>query len=323
MSDFVREVSEHWSQIDADASLNRQSGGSTNHVFRIQSTETFYLRQYRVRNVAQIKLEHELLQKLSQNLNTIIAPVLTRDGCSFGKIGEGFYALFPEAKGKLIEKSELSALHAFQLGKALAELHVQLASMAGNGFPTIELSWDKSAWVDRLQKIVACIEANSALDAKGSVLRRVKQQRDYLASSQTVHSHTPLTSRQLIHGDFHHFNVFFDLNGAVSDVIDWDLVQNMPPGYEVARACMYMFDMDVNRSLALLKGYISIKPITRLELNDGAKAWAVYADHHVWALEEVFLKNNTAAQKFIPQSDFIPFMEQWPKIESTLFCGGT
>ncbi|EGQ9294203.1 TPA: phosphotransferase [Vibrio vulnificus] len=323
MSDFVREVSEHWSQIDADASLNRQSGGSTNHVFRIQSTETFYLRQYRVRNVAHIKLEHELLQKLSQNLNTIIAPVLTRDGCSFGKIGEGFYALFPEAKGKLIEKSELSALHAFQLGKALAELHVQLASMAGNGFPTIELSWDKSAWVDRLQKIVACIEANSALDAKGSVLRRVKQQRDYLASSQTVHSHTPLTSRQLIHGDFHHFNVFFDLNGAVSDVIDWDLVQNMPPGYEVARACMYMFDMDVNSSLALLKGYISIKPITRLELNDGAKAWAVYADHHVWALEEVFLKNNTAAQKFIPQSDFIPFMEQWSKIESTLFCGGT
>ncbi|MCA3958253.1 phosphotransferase [Vibrio vulnificus] len=323
MSDFVREVSEHWSQIDADASLNRQSGGSTNHVFRIQSTETFYLRQYRVRNVAQIKLEHELLQKLSQNLNTIISPVLTRDGCSFGKIGEGFYTLFPEAKGKLIEKSELSALHAFQLGKALAELHVQLASMAGNGFPTIELSWDKSAWVDRLQKIVACIEANSALDAKGSVLRRVKQQRDYLASSQTVHSHTPLTSRQLIHGDFHHFNVFFDLNGAVSDVIDWDLVQNMPPGYEVARACMYMFDMDVNSSLALLKGYISIKPITRLELNDGAKAWAVYADHHVWALEEVFLKNNTAAQKFIPQSDFIPFMEQWSKIESTLFCGGT
>ncbi|EHK9186183.1 phosphotransferase [Vibrio vulnificus] len=323
MSDFVREVSENWSQIDADASLNRQSGGSTNHVFRIQSRETFYLRKYRLRNVAQIKLEHELLQKLSQNLNTIIVPVLTRDGCSFGKIGEGFYALFPEAKGELIEKSELSALHAFQLGKALAELHVQLASMVGNGFPTIELSWDKSAWVDRLQKIVSCIEINSALDAKGSVLRRVKQQRDYLASSQAVHSHNPLTSRQLIHGDFHHFNVFFDLNGAVSDVIDWDLVQNMPPGYEVARACMYMFDMDVIRSLALLKGYLSIKPITRLELNDGAKAWAVYADHHVWALEEVFLKNNIAAQKFIPQSDFIPFMEQWSKIESALFCGGT
>lgn len=105
MSDFVREVSENWNQIDADASLNRQSAGATNHVFRIQSSETFYLRKYRVRNVAQIKLEHELLQKLSQNLNTIIAPVLTRDGCSFGKIGDGFYALFPEAKGGLIGKA--------------------------------------------------------------------------------------------------------------------------------------------------------------------------------------------------------------------------
>ncbi|MGI2897133.1 phosphotransferase, partial [Vibrio alginolyticus] len=198
-------------------------------------------------------------------------------------------------------------------------LHVQLASEVGNDFPTIELSWDKSAWVDRLQKIVAAIETNSEFDMNNSVLRRVKQQRDYLASSEATHSYTPLTSRQLIHGDFHHFNVFFDSNCTVSDVIDWDLVQNMPPGYELARACMYMFDLELHRSLALLKGYLSVKPLSRLELNDGAKAWAVYADHYVWALEEVFLKNNTAAQKFIPQRDFIPFMEQWLQIESALF----
>lgn len=252
-------------------------------------------------------------------MNTIIAPVLTRDHHSFCKIGDEFYALFPEAKGTLIEKSALSESHAFQLGKALADLHVQLASVVGNDFPTIELSWGKSAWVDRLQKIVATIEANSEFDTNSSVLRRVKQQRDYLASSEATHSYTPLTSRQLIHGDFHHFNVFFDSNCTVSDVIDWDLVQNMPPGYELARACMYMFDLELHRSLALLKGYLSVKPLSRLELNDGAKAWAVYADHHVWALEEVFLKNNTAAQKFIPQRDFIPFMEQWFQIESALF----
>ncbi|HFC9432898.1 TPA: phosphotransferase, partial [Vibrio cholerae] len=77
---------------------------------------------------------------------------------------------------------------------------------------------------DRLQKIVATIEANSEFDTNSSVLRRVKQQRDYLASSEATHSYTPLTSRQLIHGDFHHFNVFFDSNCTVSDVIDWDLV---------------------------------------------------------------------------------------------------
>ncbi|MDG2882114.1 phosphotransferase, partial [Vibrio parahaemolyticus] len=169
--------------------------------------------------------------------------------------------------------SALSESHAFQLGKALADLHVQLASVVGNDFPTIELSWGKSAWVDRLQKIVATIEANSEFDTNSSVLRRVKQQRDYLASSEATHSYTPLTSRQLIHGDFHHFNVFFDSNCTVSDVIDWDLVQNMPPGYELARACMYMFDLELYRSLALLKGYLSVKPLSRLELNDGAKAW--------------------------------------------------
>ncbi len=104
MSDFVRKVGENWSQIGAGASIKRQSAGATNHVFRIQSSETYYLRKYSVRNVAKIKLEHELLRKLSQNLNTIIAPVLTRDHHSFCKIGDEFYALFPEAKGTLIEK---------------------------------------------------------------------------------------------------------------------------------------------------------------------------------------------------------------------------
>ncbi|MEZ8330355.1 phosphotransferase enzyme family protein [Vibrio splendidus] len=319
MSDFIREASEHWSQIDPDMSLELQSLGATNHVFRVQSSRTFYLRKYRARDVVQIQREHELLQNLSKNLNIIIAPVLTRDDSTFCNIGEDFYALFPEAKGTLIEKDELSELHAYELGKSLANLHIQLACITGNDFPTIALSWDKNAWVGRLEKIIAIIEANSEFNTNDSVLRRVKQQRDYLASSKAIHSYTPLTSMQLIHGDFHHFNVFFASNCAVSNVIDWDLIQNMPAGYDVARACMYIFNMELTRSLVLLKGYLSVKPLSRFELNDGAKAWAVYADHHVWALEEVFLKNNTAAQKFIPQSDFIPFMEQWSKIESALF----
>lgn len=151
-------------------------------------------------------------------MNTIIAPVLTRVHHSLCKIGVEFYALFPEVKETLIENS---------------------------------------AWVDRLQKIVATIEANSEFDTNSSVLRRVKQQRDFLAISQATHSYTPLTSRQLIHGDSHHFNVFFDFNCTVSDVIDRDLVQNIPTGYELPRACIYMFDLDLHNkwSLASLEIY--------------------------------------------------------------------
>lgn len=119
MSDFVREVGENWSQIGDGASIKRQSAGATNHVFRIQSSETYYLRKYSVRNVAKIKLEHELLRKLSQNLNTIIAPVLTRDHHSFCKIGDEFYALFPEAKGTLIEKVRCLRLMLFSWEKPL------------------------------------------------------------------------------------------------------------------------------------------------------------------------------------------------------------
>lgn len=319
MTNFIQKVRENWNQIDESANIEPLSIGATNTVFRIQSSQTFYLRKYRTRNIEQITREHKLLERIANNLSVIVPPVLTRNGDTFSQFDGDTYALFPEAQGKLVEKSELSELHAYQLGKTLANLHIELASISGNDFPTIELSWDKHAWIDRLREIATAIEANSKLDANGLMLKRVKQQSCYLESSKAIHSYTPLTSRQLIHGDFHHFNVFFDSKGAVSDIIDWDLVQNMPPSYEIARACMYMFNMEPDRSSTFLKGYLSVNQLSRYELSDGAMAWAVYADHHVWALEEVFLKNNIAALAFIPQSDFIPFMKQWSRIESALF----
>ncbi|MCW1890043.1 aminoglycoside phosphotransferase family protein [Vibrio chagasii] len=44
------------------------------------------------------------------------------------------------------------------------------------------------------------------------------------------------TDRVLIHGDFHHYNLFFDNHSKVSGIIDWDLVHHMPPAYEISFA---------------------------------------------------------------------------------------
>jgi Ser/Thr protein kinase RdoA (MazF antagonist) len=223
MKDLIQKVRENWNQIDEKANIEPLSIGATNTVFRVHSSQIFYLRKYRTRNIEHITREHKLLDRLTNNLKVIIAPVLACDGDTFSQFDGDIYALFPEAQGRLVEKSELSELHAYQLGKTLASLHIELASISGKDFPTIELSWDKHAWIDRLRKIATAIEANSKLDTNGLMLKRVKQQSRYLESSKAIHSYTPSTSRQLIHGDFHHFNVFFDSSGAVSDIIDWDL----------------------------------------------------------------------------------------------------
>tara|TARA_Y100000588_G_scaffold385637_1_gene479419 strand:- start:1120 stop:2100 length:981 start_codon:yes stop_codon:yes gene_type:complete len=317
-NNFKYQVCSLWPEIGDDACFKLQSSGTTNRIVRIQCSQVFFLRQYRALSVEQIEREHELLIALAEKFKSIIVPILNCRGSSFSKIGTETYALFPAAKGVLLNKNKLSELHARNLGEFLAKLHLQLASVDGSAFPSINLCWDKDDWVKRFQKIITIIEADKVNDLDGSILRRVKQQQNYLASAESDHSFTPYTQRQLIHGDYHHFNVFFDTDGTVSDVIDWDLLQNMPPAYELARACMYIFDMEANKSLAFLKGYLSINKLSKYELNDGAKAWAIFSDHNVWALEEVFIKNNIEAKKFIPETNFIPFMDQWSKLADAL-----
>ncbi|NVN83988.1 MULTISPECIES: phosphotransferase enzyme family protein [unclassified Vibrio] len=318
------DILSHWIETKCHASLTEVTHGATNSVYKVGSKPAFFLRKYRTLDASRIKNEHELLFFLSQKVPTVVLPCLTSNGQSFVKAKGEYYALFPEAQGSLIEKHALTDTHAFEAGATLAKLHRQLSLYPRNGlpnemFPVIQLSWHRELWLQRLDKIIAAIESKGEQNVEDEwALQRSIQQRSFLASSQSVHSYEPKTERVLIHGDFHHYNLFFDKCSKVSGIIDWDLVQYMPPAYEIARGCMYMFDMDVKKSVEFVGGYLSINELSKASITDGVCAWGVFADHHIWALEEVYLKQNLAARKFIPHKKFLPFEQQWSLIESHL-----
>lgn len=318
------DILSHWLDTKPHMSLAEVTLGANNSVYKVESTPAFFLRKYRTHDVSRIINEHKLLFFISQKVPTVVSPCLTSHGQSFVEVNGEYYALFPEAHGSLIEKHALTDKHAFEAGITLAKLHRQLSLYPRNGmqnemFPVIQLSWDREQWLQRLDKIIAAIEAKGEQNAEDAwARRRSMQQRCFLASDQSVHSYKTKTERVLIHGDFHHYNLFFDNHSKVSGIIDWDLVQYMPPAYEIARACMYMFDMDVKKSVEFVSGYLSTNELSEESIIDGACAWGIFADHHIWALEEVYLKQNLAARKFIPHKNFLPFAQQWSLIEARL-----
>jgi len=318
------EILSHWPETKPHMSLTEVTLGANNSVYKVESTPAFFLRKYRAHDASRIMNEHKLLFFLSQKVPTVVSPCLTSDGQSFVEANGEYYALFPKAHGSLIEKHALTDKHAFEAGITLAKLHRQLSLyprniMQNEVFPVIQLSWNREQWLQRLDKIIAAIEAKGEQNVEDAwALRRSMQQRCFLASDHCVHSYQTKTERVLIHGDFHHYNLFFDNRSKVSGIIDWDLVQYMPPAYEIARACMYMFDMDVKKSVEFVSGYLSINELSKASIIDGVCAWGIFADHHIWALEEVYLKRNLAARKFIPHKNFSPFAQQWSLIEARL-----
>ncbi|WP_074212722.1 phosphotransferase enzyme family protein [Salinivibrio sp. ES.052] len=302
----------HWPCIGQCSSIEKIECGAVNVTYKIHAARVFFLRCYQTLTDDQILQSHQIQRSLATQLPFVVAPCFTDKELTLIKFNGASYALYPAAHGRSV--SELSSVQAQSAGFALAQVHSALALHDGSAFPTITLHWEKEAWLLKLETIIKRISQASSCEDSYWAMRRVKQQREHLASNNSEHQYEIATQRQLIHGDYHQANLFFDRHSAVSGLIDWDLLQNMPPAYDVIRACAYMFQMDPLLSSAFIDGYTLQLPLTGEELIDGARAWGMYADHHIWPLEQVYLHNNVAAKRFIPHQDFVPFSQQWCRV---------
>ena len=323
----AKSVNRFWRVLENHSKVSVTSLGATNQVYQLQALDetskpTYFLRRYKTADLAKIHREHRYISEVASKLAFVPSPIEGRNRSTVLTVDKQHFALFPAARGQLVAQSELSAVHAFEAGVAMAKLHQVMERGQVDGLPEITLAWTKGDWVKRLDDVIEALKANEKDDnaeLDSWALKRATQQRAYLAGDSSLHHYEPVTRKIPVHGDFHHFNVFFDECAKVSGVIDWDLLQLMPPSYDIVRACHYMFQLDIGKSAAFINGYFTYRHLTREELNDGAKAWGIYADHHVWALEEAYLHGNCSAKKFIPQCDFAPFLSQWMPVETEVY----
>ncbi|MCW1890044.1 hypothetical protein OK016_14955 [Vibrio chagasii] len=69
-----------------------------------------------------------------------------------------------------------------------------------------------------------------------------------------------------------------------------------------------MFDMDVKKSVEFVSGYLSTNELQkRVQLMEPVLV-GIFKDHHIWALEEVYLKQNSSRNVTIPHKNFFAFL---------------
>lgn len=286
--------------------------GAVNQVFRVQaSLGNFYLRLYKTLDRSRVEREHALLEYVAAHNLPAVQILPSRYGTSLVDYQGKYGALYFEAPGRQLRKSELNQVHAKAAGKMLAQLHKILKPLPDTGYRKYSLSWEVGEWIERLERIErALLKRPQITEADQWVRSRLLAQKEWLRSPDCPHCYRPQFSSQVLHGDFHQGNLFFQ-NQTVSGVIDWDQAVFMPRGFEVARVASYMFDLRKDLTLAFLQSYQDIHPISQAELEDGARAWGVHCDHYVWAQEEIYLNQNERARIFIPNVPYEPFMKSW------------
>lgn len=310
IDDDPRLVLQNW-PIGAVDALREVTAGAVNRVIEVSAAEgPYFLRTYRHGSSGLLEREHRVIAHVRAAHVPAPAPVTTTSGATFVEAYGGFHALYASAEGRQLESAALSAEHAASIGRTLGRLHDALAAFPREGLPAPRLAWDGAAWARRLDVIEqAILEQPARRPIDEIALRRVRAQAAWLADPDCPHSHEPAT-RQPVHGDFHHGNLFF-AGTEVSGVIDWEQNALMPRAYEAVRAATFMFDLAAAPTRAFFDAWRAETKATDDELDAGAEAFGLTRDHWAWALEEIYLSGNERAARYIPTSPFTPFHRQW------------
>lgn len=290
-------------------------GGAVNRVYAITTVDgRFVLRRYRAGSAALLRREAQVTHAVAERGLPAVPPHPTRAGDDGVETEGAWFALFPFASGLQRDADALTPAEISSAGAVLGRLHRALAELPAGGRQTPRLAWDGPAWVKRLEKVEQAILARPVLTASDEIaLARAQAQRAWLTAPDCRHSDDLLDPLQVIHGDYHHRNLFF-ANQQVSAIIDWEQTGLMPRACEAVRAGTYMFALEPNRTRTFLDAWMAEAGAARTELRRGAEVFAVVRDHWVWALEEVYLSGNTAAAAFIPPTPFEPFHQTWTRL---------
>jgi homoserine kinase type II len=305
-------------------SVARAEGGATNLVYRVEaSSGVAFLRVYRRADRQTALREHALIGQVSRRGIPAPLPLASKSGETVVECAGQLCALYPPARGLQLAAADLQREQASAAGMALAKLHAAVRELADVGYVRWSLAWDGPAWAERLVRVEQALLLAGVADATDEwALRRLREQRRWLQDPACAQAYVPSFPAQVTHGDYQPANWFFD-GSLFSGIIDWEQGAFMPRAYEVARAASFLVAAGSTLAPVFVAAYVAESGMQPAELWDGARAWACFSDHHVWALEEVYLHGNTAARRYLPQLPFRPFLSVWSEITDGLFEAGS
>jgi len=121
----------------------------------------------------------------------------------------------------------------------------------------------------------------------------------------------------VLHGDYHERNVFFDVRGQVSGVIDWELACRGPRAWEIVRTLdsALPLAMDVagggQRVRAFLRGYSSASPLTARECRAMPDLYWAARVNNLWVYEEHY-RTGSARTDHLAMAD-IAQLQWWAR----------
>jgi len=294
--------------------------GTVHRTLLLQTTRGQHaLRCYRYADRARIAREHALIAFAHAHSLPVPAPCPLSNGATILEQDGHYYALFPHASGRHIQRADLGRDEIEVMATFLGTMHgvlqrypverVEARSFAADLTTTL-------ARIDRIERVIRARPEPSEID-RIALVRLAGRRHWLLREPSTAVPSLANLPVQVIHGDYQETNLFF-AEGRVSAVIDWDQAYAAPRAWEVMRVLHLVCAFALAPSQTFLRAYRTVQSLPLDDLRRAAACYCSLRTHDLWVYEATYLEGNERARAFIQPGTFVPLEERWARLQTAL-----
>jgi Ser/Thr protein kinase RdoA (MazF antagonist) len=234
----------------------------------------------------------------------VVLPLSTLAGKVFVELDGRFYSLYPFVEGHQFERGALSDAAAESLGVTLAHLHQRGKESRLPVTGRLAL-WDTADFLRKIDAIEQKIGQEAPNEFNELTRKSLQLKRTEVERNTVTPERLRLPYDHLLHGDYFCDNVFFDKQGHISHVFDFEKVEYGPPAYELFRAVFVSFfsipsEDNLRHAKRYVDAYVARYPLPGDLLQDGLTAAYLRQAHSLWVEGEHYLKGSSRPDPILP-----------------------
>jgi Ser/Thr protein kinase RdoA (MazF antagonist) len=229
-------------------------------------------------------------------------------------------SLFLYVDGCAFRSAELTQTHLESMGQMMANIHIHGAQADHSMFEPIHF-WQHEHFFWEEHELVDTIQSKVHLRDIDRLVLNILEQKKKLIEGFTIETiHVPRSHPVLIHGDFIYQNIFWNENGKIAHMYDFEKTCIAPRAYECARSLMINCfdegwgDEPFARARVFLQSYRERTPFSFEEFLCGMRMYWMNVAHMVWIeAKHVYASDEIPSDVFQSHANRVAHLHEDPK----------
>ncbi len=271
-------------------------------------SDKYFLKQYKNYSEQRVIEIHKTYEFFENAGIPTISPLKNKNNSDYFELKNNYYALFFFINAKAIPREELNTTNIASMGRLLGKMH----KVAGNELPDFMKSqknrkFDIEFFNENAKSLLEHIEnIDDKTDLDKMNIETLSNKINYI----NTNSEMILATKQpkdiiLTHRDFHERNLFFDENGEVLKIFDFDKACGDSRYIEISRTILFVCtagkfeESNFNKIETLLKNYLKEFAIDEKEMENALKFYIFDDMFSRWIIDQYYIKENRRTGYFM------------------------